>query len=160
MADVSNAALSALYSLAGHANGAQLGFVMHSAFDSINDAQAWSDVSHCCWISQKMAEWAQYQYRFAVPTWLVERLCKIHDVPSAADYHSTVAEMATAIFNSPVPLVNLSTSDITSSLVTLLLRRVETDPDDAILPRLISCLSSLGRHVYYSDQIQDLAVSL
>ncbi|KAG6880365.1 hypothetical protein C0992_007776 [Termitomyces sp. T32_za158] len=157
MADVSNAALSALHSLAGHANGAQLGLIMHSAFDSINDAQAWNDVPHCCWVSQKMAEWAQYQYRFAVPTWLVERLCKIPDVPSAVDYHSTVAEMATMIFDSPIPLVNLSTSDITSNLVALLLRRVETDPDDAILPRLINCLSSLGRHVYYSDQIQDLS---
>ncbi|KAG6903493.1 hypothetical protein C0995_005516 [Termitomyces sp. Mi166 len=157
MADVSNAALSALYTLAGHASGVQLGFIMHSAFDSINDAQAWNDVPHCCWLSQKVVEWAQYQYRFAVPTWLIERLCKNQDVPSAVAYHITVAEMATTIFNSPVPLVNLSTSDILSSLITMLLRRVESNPDDAILPALISCLSSLGRHVYYSDQIQDLA---
>ncbi|KAH0587740.1 hypothetical protein H2248_006499 [Termitomyces sp. 'cryptogamus'] len=156
MGDVSNAALSALCSLAGHTNGVQLGIIMDSAFDSINDAQAWNDVPHCCWLSQKMAEWAQYQYRFAVPTWLVERLCKNPDVPSAVGYHATVAEMATTIFSSSVPLVNLSTSDITSSLIALLLRRVESDPDDAILPELIGCLSSLGRHVYYSDQIQDL----
>ncbi|KAG6821583.1 hypothetical protein H0H93_000092 [Arthromyces matolae] len=160
MADVSNASLRALYSMVSHANGAQLAIVMHSAFDSINDAQAWNDVPHCCWLSQKMAEWSQYQYRFAVPTWLVERLCRSPDVPSPVIYHPTVAEMATEIFSSPIPLINLSTSDITSSLIALLLRRIESDPNDALLPVLIRCLSSLGRHVYYSDQIQDLTAEI
>ncbi|KAG6911231.1 hypothetical protein DXG01_003098 [Tephrocybe rancida] len=156
MADVSNASLRALYSLVGHANSAQLGFIMHSAFDSINDAQAWNDLHHCCWLSHKMAEWSQYQYRYAVPTWLVERLCRNQDIPSPVSYHATLAEMATTVFNSPIPLVNLSTSDITTNLVALLLRRVEADPDDPLLPAAIGCISSLGRHVYYSDQIQDL----
>ncbi|KAG6833900.1 hypothetical protein H0H87_007911 [Tephrocybe sp. NHM501043] len=160
MADVSNASLRALYTLVGHANSAQLGFIMHSAFDSINDAQAWIDSPHCCWLSHKMSEWSQYQYRYAVPTWLVERLCRNQDVPSPITYHATVAEMATTVFNSPIPLVNLSTSDIASSLIALLLRRVESDPDDPLLASTIGCISSLGRHVYYSDQIQDLTAEV
>ncbi|KAG6854863.1 hypothetical protein C0991_012053 [Blastosporella zonata] len=156
IADVSNASLRAFYTLVGHANSAQLGFIMHSAFDSINDAQDWNDFSHCCWLSHKMSEWAQYQYRYAVPTWLVERLCRHQDIPSPVTYHVTVAEMATTVFNSPIPLVNLSTSDIATNLIALLLRRVESDTDDPLAPAVISCIASLGRHVYYSDQIQDL----
>ncbi|KAG6830847.1 hypothetical protein H0H92_014499 [Tricholoma furcatifolium] len=156
MADVSHAALGALYSLVGHANGPQLGFIMHSTFDSINETQDWNDLPHCCWLSLKMIEWFQYQYRFVVPTWLVELLCRTQAIPSPVDYHATVAEMVTAVLSSPTPLINLSTSDITTNLITLLLRRVESDPDDPLLPALIRCISSLGRHIYYSDQIQDL----
>ncbi|KAF8076541.1 hypothetical protein FPV67DRAFT_1558991 [Lyophyllum atratum] len=147
MADVSNASLRALFSLIGHANTStksKHGVIQH----------------RCSWLAQKMAEWSQYQYRYAVATWLVERLCQSEETSPPATYHVTLAEMATTIFNSPTPLVNLSTSDIASSLITLLLRRTESDPDDILLSALIACISSLGRHVYYSDQIQDLAGEL
>lgn len=68
--------------------------------------------------------------------------------------------MVPAVFTSPVPLVNLSTSDIISNLITLVLRRVSIDSQDALLPSLVECISSLGAHIYYSDQIQDLASEL
>ncbi|KAF5388455.1 hypothetical protein D9615_000535 [Tricholomella constricta] len=160
MAEVSNASLRALFSLIGHANSPQIGFIMHSAVDSIEEAQAWGNLHHCCWLTHKMVEWSQYQYRYAVPTWLVERLCRSQETPSSPAYYSVLAEMATTVFASPTPLVNLSTSDIASNLINLLLRRTESDPDDPLLPALIECISSLGRHVYYSDQIQDLAGEL
>lgn len=158
--DVSTASLRALFSLMGHANSSHIGAVMQSTVDSIEDGQAWSNLHCCCWLGQKMVEWSQYQYRYAVPTWLVERLCRSQETLSPATYHIVLAEMATTIFNSPTPLVNLSTSDIASNLITLLLRRAESDPEDRLLPELIACISSLGRHVYYSDQIQDLAGEL
>jgi hypothetical protein len=159
-ADVSNASLRALFSLLDHANGAQIGYIMHSSFDTLDESQGWTSVEHCCWFAQKMAEWSQYQYRYAVPTWLVERLQQSQETTAASPWRGALTAMVTAIFNSPTPLVNLSTSDILSNLVTLLLRRVAADPTDALLPPLVECISSLGRHVYYSDQIQDLAVSI
>ncbi|RDB22539.1 Protein EFR3 [Hypsizygus marmoreus] len=159
MADVANAALRGLFSLLGHANGVQLGFIMHSAFDSLDGSESWRDLAHCCWFSQKVAERSQYQYRYAVPTWLVERLCANQE-SITTPMHIALAAMATTVFNSPTPLVNLSTSDIISNLTTLLLRRIESDPDDTLLPAVVECISSLGRHVYYSDQIQDLAGEL
>lgn len=131
---------------------------MHSFFDSLEETRAWGNLQHCCWFAQKVVEWSQYQYRYAVPTWLVERLCRIQETPKVTSYHGALTEMATTIFNSSTPLVNLSTSDIASNLITLLLRRAESDLDDTLNPALIGCISSLGRHVYYSDQIQDLAV--
>lgn len=159
-ADVSNASLRGLFSLLDHANGAQIGYIMQSSFDTLDKLQGWTSVDHCCWFAQKMAEWSQYQYRYAVPTWLVERLQQSQDSTVAIPLHGALAAMITSVFNSSTPLVNLSTSDILSNLVTLLLRRAAADPADPLLPALVQCISSLGRHVYYSDQIQDLAVSV
>lgn len=160
MADVSNASLCALFSLLGHANGSQIGYIMHSSFDSLDQLQGWTSLDHCCWFARKAVEWSQYQYRYAVPTWLVERLHVSQEMAPATPLHTTLLAMVTTVFNSPTPLINLSTSDIMSNLVTLLLRRTTLDPNDSLIPALVECISSLGRHVYYSDQIQDLAVSV
>lgn len=160
LADVSNASLRALFSLISHANGVHIGFIMQSSFDSLDESKGWENLEHCCWFAQKMAEWSQYQYRYAVPTWLIERLCQSQETTVVIPLHYALVAMATTVFNSPTPLVNLSTSDIISNLSTLLLRRAESELDDPLLPALVECISSLGRHVYYSDQIQDLAVSV
>jgi len=143
-----------------HANGAQLGYIMQSTFDNLDDLQGWSRVQHCCWLAQKIAEWAQYQYRYVVPTWLVERLLSQQEATANSLPLSTaLTAMITSVFSSPTPLINLSSSDILSNLLTLLLRNISTNPDDLSLSALVECISSLGCHVYYSDQIQDLAVS-
>jgi hypothetical protein len=160
MADVSNASLRALFSLLGHANTSQIGYIMHSSFESVNQLQGWTRLDHCCWFARKAAEWSQYQYRFAVPTWLVEQLHVNQEMTTVTSLHAALLAMVTTVFNSPIPLINLSTSDIMSNLITLLVRRTALDPNDSLIPALVECISSLGRHVYYSDQIQDLAVSV
>ncbi|KAJ7498767.1 hypothetical protein FB451DRAFT_1072574 [Mycena latifolia] len=158
MSEVSSAALRALFSLLEHANGGQLGHIMRASLDTLDDGpKNWDQVEHCCWVAKKTAEWAQYQYRYAIPTWLVERLVENQDITAPAPTPPALAAMVTAVFNSSTPLVNLSTSDIISNLITLLIRRASIHPDDSLLPALVECIASLGRHVYYSDQIQDLA---
>lgn len=159
ISDVSDAALRALFSLLNHANGAQLGFIMQSLFDNLDQVNGWQSLNHCCWFAQKIAEWAQYQYRYVIPTWLVDRLLAYQDTPDINPLHIALIAMVTAVFSSPTPLINLSSSDIMSNLLTLLLRRISIHPQDVALPALVECISSLGCHVYYSDQIQDLAVS-
>jgi hypothetical protein len=160
MEDVTNACLHTFFSLLEHSHGAQLGHIMRATFGILDELNGWNKLAHCCWFAQKASEWAQYQYRYAVPTWLVERLLETQESPMGASVRKTLAAMVTTVFNSPTPLVNLSTSDIMSNLMTLLLRRITADPQDALLPALIECIASLGRHVYYSDQIQDLGMEL
>lgn len=158
--EVSSACLRALFSLLEHVNGAQLGFIMKSSFENLDSLKLWGQVDHCCWFARKTAEWAQYQYRYAVSTWLVERLVESQDVVPPTAVHHALAAMVTTVFESPTPLINLSTSDVMSGLMTLVIRRTAIDPEDPLLPALVGCMSSLGRHVYYSDQIQDLTVRL
>ncbi|ESK94402.1 cellular morphogenesis-related protein [Moniliophthora roreri MCA 2997] len=160
MSDVCSTALRTLYSLLQHINGSQLGHIMRSSFDNMDELNGWALQEHCCWLSRKMSDWSQYQYRYAVPTWLVERLTEVQDAPQVDDMHKVLIAMITTVFNSPTPLINLSTSDVLTNLMTVLIRRVSADPQDALPPALVECISSLGRHVYYSDQIQDLAGEL
>ncbi|KAK0490852.1 hypothetical protein IW261DRAFT_1547151 [Armillaria novae-zelandiae] len=160
ISDVSSACLRAFVTLLEHANGSQLGYIMRSSFDNLDDMKGWTNQQHCCWFAQKTADWSQYQYRYAVPTWLVERLQQGQDEPVTSSMHKALTSMVTTVFNSPTPLINLSTSDILSNLMTMVVRRTTLDPEDPLLPALVQCISSLGTHVYYSDQIQDLAVEL
>ncbi|CAK5275407.1 unnamed protein product [Mycena citricolor] len=154
--EVSNAALRALFCLLEHASGSQLGHIMRASLDSLTlELEKWDQAEHCCWFAKTTVEWAQYQYRYAIPTWLVERLCENQNASNPLML-MTLTSMVTAVFNSSTPLVNLSTSDVISNLMNLLLR-TNFEDGDPLIPALVECISSLGRHVYYSDQIQDLA---
>lgn len=158
-ADVTDAALRVYSSLIGQSHGAQLSLIMQATFESLDASDGWTQVDHCRWLAQASADWAQYQYRYAVPTRLIERLLESQDAPSTK-MHSTLTAMVTTVFVSPTPLVNLSTSDMVSNLISLILRRTAIDPADPLLPALVRSMGSLGTHVYYADQIQDLAGEL
>jgi len=157
---VSDAALKALFFLLRNANSPQLGFVMQSTFDNLDKLAGWAAKDHCCWLAQRIADWAQYQYRYVVPTWLVERLLENQNSTTVTAMHQALVTMTTTVLSSPTRMINLSSSDIISSLTTVLIRRSTIDPEDSLIQLLEKCIASLGTHVYYSDQIQDLAVCI
>ena len=159
LSDVASSALSVFRAMVTQSNGAQVGFIMQAAFNSLDNTDSWGKTDHCCWLAQAGAEWAQYQHRYAVPTRLVERLLETPDTTSHP-MHSTLTSMVITVFTSPTPLVNISTSDVVSNLINLVLRRTAVNPDDPLLPALVESVGSLGTHVYYADQIQDLAGEL
>ncbi|KAH8105952.1 hypothetical protein BXZ70DRAFT_886723 [Cristinia sonorae] len=158
--DVANTALRALSLLLEHSNANQAGIIIRAVFDCLDDIGGWQKTEHCQWLAVKIADWTQYQYRYAIPSRLVEALVEGQDAPQCSPRHVALAAMIKTVFTSPTPLVNLSTSDIISSLITLTLRRILIDTEDPLLPTLVECISSLGTHVYYADQIQDLAGEL
>ncbi|KIY49355.1 hypothetical protein FISHEDRAFT_72688 [Fistulina hepatica ATCC 64428] len=166
ISDVVEPCLRGLHSLMEHFNGSQLGYTMRSTLEKMDELNCWPRIEHCSWLASKMAEWAQYQYRYAVPAWLVERLLESQDDTTtppgatALPIHRALVTMITKVFSSPTPLVNLSTSDIISNLTTFLLRRTSIDPHSPLLSDMVDCIVSLGCHVYYADQIQDLAAEL
>jgi protein EFR3 len=157
LADVVNASLRALRMLLGRCNAAQVAIVFDSILQHIDTANMWGNTAAGQWYAEHVIDWAQYQYRYAVPSQLVDRLLAIQDSPSSKPKHFALVDMLTSIFTSSTPLINLSTSDVISSLITVLLWRVNIDPTDQLLPPLVECISSLGTHVYYADQIHDLA---
>ena len=158
--DVAKTSLRALSTLFSHANANQAGTIMRAAFGCFDDTGLWEKVGHCRWFAEKASEWTQYQYRYSIPSRLVECLVEGQDVPHSTPRHIASAAMIKTVFTSPTPLVNLSTSDIISSLITLVFRRVVVDTEDPLLPLLVECISSLGTHVYYADPIHDLASEL
>ncbi|KZV77180.1 hypothetical protein PENSPDRAFT_178342 [Peniophora sp. CONT] len=155
--DLVDACLGALQSLFAQCTGSHITHVIQAVLSGIDERQAWIKERHCCWLATRATEWSQYQYRYAVPTKLIERLVEDQDAATVASIHTSLAAMITAVFTSSLHLINLSTSDSISNLLTLVLRRVAVSPDDRLLPSLAGCIASLGSHIYYSDQIQDLA---
>ncbi|KAI0307268.1 hypothetical protein B0F90DRAFT_1622573 [Multifurca ochricompacta] len=157
--DVSNACLRAFSYLFDHSSGGQITFVMQAAMASLDEIKGWEKVDHCSWFAGKATEWTQYQFRDAIPTRLIERLLREQDVPTTTALHFSLAAMITTVFTSPIPLV-MSTSDVISNLITLVLRRAAIDPTDSLILALTECIGALGTHVYYADQIHDLASEL
>lgn len=159
-ADVLSTSIRALSQLFKHSNATQVCSLIQSAFENLDAMQLWARADQCRWFAQRACDWAQYQYRYAIPSRVVERLLEAPDAPVCTSEQKTLIGMLTAIFTSPIPLVNLSTSDIVSNLITLVFRRVVANPNDDLLPLLVESIASLGARVYYSDQIQDLASEL
>ena len=132
---------------------------MQAIMASLDEIKGWEKKSHCCWLAVKATEWTQYQFRDTVSTRLIDRLLREQDIPTTTTLHLTLVAMITDIFNSPIPLV-MPTSDVISNLISLVLHRAVIDPSDLLLLALTECISALGTHVYYADQIYDLASEL
>ncbi|KZP00005.1 hypothetical protein CALVIDRAFT_533671 [Calocera viscosa TUFC12733] len=158
--DVAEAALRALKTIFQQSNAAQIARTIGAIVGSLDSSDVWSNVEFCCWLADRALVWSQYQYRFAVPTRLVDLLLRSQDTPVPTARLMSFMAMLTTVFTSPISLVNFSTSDVLTNLITVLLRRVAIDPEDGLVPALVQCVSSLGTHVYYADQIQDLAEEL
>ena len=157
--DVAISALSTLRTMMTQSNRAQIRSIMQAVFDSLDKTNSWGKIDHCRWLAQVGVEWAQYPYRYAVPTLLIERLLETSDFTSRP-VHTALTSMIITVFTSTTPLVNISTSDVVSNLASLIIRRAAVNPDDPLLPALVESVGSLGTHVYYADQIQDLGIEL
>ncbi|EUC67410.1 cellular morphogenesis-like protein [Rhizoctonia solani AG-3 Rhs1AP] len=155
--DVLDLSLRDLRALFSPSNPTQLGYVMQAIFHHIEAAQLWPNVEWSCWLVDHITDWAQFPYRFAIPTRLIELLVSVRDEPVPTAQHTTLVAMITTILSSPKHIINLSTGEVAANLIQVILRRAAIDPMDGLLPALVTCTASLGTHIYYSDQIQDLA---
>ncbi|KAI6130397.1 hypothetical protein EDD16DRAFT_1882443 [Pisolithus croceorrhizus] len=128
--------------------------VLSQLFKHSNATQLWAKADQCRWFAKRACDWAQYQYRYAIPSQVVERLLEAPDSPVCTSEQKTLVGMLTTVFTSSTPLTSYRT------LITLVFRRVVANPNDDLLPLLVESIASLGARVYYSDQIQDLASEL
>ena len=156
--DVLSAALRSLHALVGQCQVNQGSHVLDAVFAFL-DKQGWTDVERCCWLAERLTAFMMLQYRFVVLTRLTEILVDVQDGPPTPK-HTTVLAMITTVLNSSISLVGLGVTDILNNLVTLIIRRIRMDRQDALLPPLVQSISSLGTHIYYADQINDLVEEL
>lgn len=157
MKDVTFGALKAIKNLLGRSDGPQVGMFLASLFETLDRTGSWGDINLCRWLALNITEWTQYQHRYAIPVRLVTKLMETPDNSPSVKIHESLLAMITAVFSSRTPIANLATSDVISSLLEFVLRRVELNPHDHILPAVVNCVSSLATHLYYADQIQDFA---
>lgn len=116
----------------------------------------WANTDWCCWVTQAISSWTALQYRFIIPTNLVEYLVGDTDGPTEEKHHTLVA-IITSLLSGKLSMIGLSTSDTANNLLGFAVRKVHHDRKDSLLPPLVGAVGSLGTHVYYADQLNDLA---
>lgn len=152
--DVTSAALRSLHALIRQSNVNTATQVLHAVF-AFFDRVGWNDVERSCWLAERITSSIPLQYRFVVPTRLVEVLFDLED-KQVTKKQMTLLIMATAILDSHISLVGLGVTDLLNNLVALIIRRIHFDDKDSLLPPLVQSISSLGTHIYYADQINDI----
>lgn len=153
--DVVAAAYRCLYELISECQLTQAGRVLDIVIEYL-DSTGWSDTVRCCWLAERLTGGMLLQSRFVMPTRLVELLVSLPDnSPPTAKQHSIIS-MVTSVLSSNVSLVGLAVTDLLASLLNIIVRRATIRADDDLLPALVDCVSSLGVHIYYADQINDI----
>lgn len=160
--DVLSAALRSLHALVKQCHVTQSSHLLEAVFQYLDSRQgvAWNDVERCCWLAERLTAFTMLQYRFVVPTKLLELLSDLPDDKPPSSRHLSLLAMTTTVLNSKVSLVGLAISDLLTALVNLIVRRVRVDLRDPLLPPLVLCVRSLATHVYYADQVNDIIEEL
>ncbi|ODO06619.1 hypothetical protein I350_03976 [Cryptococcus amylolentus CBS 6273] len=158
-ADVLSAALRSFHALVRQCNVAQASLVIDRAGEYLDKTNGWQDSERCCWLSERLTAWITLQYRFVVPTRLVESLVDLQDTAPSPKHISSLAMIST-ILTSTTSLIGLGVSDLLQNFISLIIRRIHLSPLDALLPPLVQCVGSLGTHIYYADQINDIVEEL
>ncbi|GAC93009.1 cellular morphogenesis-related protein [Pseudozyma hubeiensis SY62] len=168
--DVISAAIGTLRGLLRHADAVQVQSVVQNVIawldnkstlsipaptDGRQAVSHWDDAQWCCWLAESLCSWTSLQYRFVVLDTLVDHLAE-NGEGKATNKHLSLIEMSRTILTGQLSLIGLSTSDTLSNLSALAVRRVYKDTRDPLLPPLVECISGLGTHVYYADQINDI----
>ncbi|KZT42894.1 hypothetical protein SISSUDRAFT_1125151 [Sistotremastrum suecicum HHB10207 ss-3] len=156
-ADVVNACLRAYSTLLQRTAAIQIAQTLSSSLDEFDSSNVWSESDFCVWFGDKTTQWSQYQYRYTIPTRLLDRLLSIQENTKHPESRRVLLRMVTSVLSSETPLFNLSTSDLMSQLCTFALRRINVSYEDDLLPPAADCIAALATHVHYADQIQDLA---
>lgn len=159
--DVASASIGTLQGLMSHGDASHVQATVSAALNwldgkSTGQGSQWENKEWCCWLAGALSSWSALQYRFVVLSSLVEHLVETCDGPALAK-HQTLIGMIHSLLTGKQSLIGLSTSDTLNNLVGLAVRRVHQDTRDVLLPSLVECVSGLGTHTYYADQINDIA---
>lgn len=156
----SSAAMGSLFTLVHHGDASHVQGFVGALLDFLNgktsNARHWEHKDWCCWIVQSVCSWTNLQYRFIIPTTLVDYLVDDSNSPTENKHHTLIAMIA-SVLGGKLSIIGLSTSDTANSLLGFAVRRVHNDSKDPVLPPLVKCIAALGTHIYYADQLNDLA---
>ncbi|CAO1632704.1 unnamed protein product [Sympodiomycopsis kandeliae] len=168
--NVVSAAMGILQSLFRHADALQVQESMKAVFtwmdgrSSVKTAPSqgsqWSHEEWACLLAKTVSRWTALHYRFVVMNALVEHLVESCDGPSQAKDATLLAMIAQVLKSKDLTLVGISTSDTLNNLAGLAVRRVHFDLKDPLLPQIVEAIESLAVHVYYADQLNDVAEEL
>lgn len=160
---VVSAAMGVLQGLFRHADALQVQETMTIFFTFMDGRsgsqtpQQWSQEEWACLLAKTLTKWTALQYRFVVLTSLVEHLVEICEGQSTTKQATLLAMVAEILKSKDLTLIGLSTADTLNNLAGLAVRRVHEDIKDPLLPQIVEGIESLANHIYYADQLNDMA---
>ncbi|KDN38791.1 hypothetical protein K437DRAFT_259290 [Tilletiaria anomala UBC 951] len=173
--DTASAALGVLQALLAHGDASYMQIILHHTlafFDNAGKGRLWAQQAWCTWLMHAYVLWAAPQYRFVVVSALADRLIEVSDdddgssnsAPAQQQQQETLLTLLSNILCSPsLSLIGLSTSELVNNLLGLAVRRVhrarapEDLDTDALLPMIVEAVGALGQHIYYAEQMTDIA---
>ena len=157
--DVASAAIGVLQALFAHGDANQIQTLVAHTLDFLDGGSGgrlWDEEEWCVWLGMTLTQWSALQYRFVIVSALSDHLIEVCDGKPTTQAKSLIS-MITAILQGDSSLIGLSTSDVVNNLLGLSVRRVHEDLDDPLLPSLVEAVGALGKHVYYAEQMTDIA---
>lgn len=120
----------------------------------------WNQKEWACLITKTICRWTSLPYRFVVLTSMIEYLVEHCEGPSQTRHATLLTVISEILKAKDLTLIGLSTSETLNNLAGLAVRRVHFDVKDPLLPQVVECIESLACHVYYAEQINDIADEL
>lgn len=158
--DIASAAMGSIRTALNSGDASHIQGLVAALLDFCNgktgSGRQWANREWCCWVADALVSWTALPYRFVIPTVLVDDLIDDSDAPSD-DRHFALVLMITTLLSGQYSMIGLSTSDTANDLLAYAVRRVHYDSKDPVLVPLVRCIGALGTHVYYADQLNDLA---
>lgn len=160
---VVSASMGILQSLFRQADAVQVQEAMRPVFkwmDGRGGSPQWGQEDWACFLSNTLSKSTALQYRFVVLTSLIEYLVEHCEGPPQTKHATLLAMITETLRAKDLTLIGLSTSDAMNNLAGLLVRRVHFDLKDPLLPQIVEAIESLATHVYYAEQLNDMAEEL
>ena len=137
-------------------DGFQLANVIVPTFNSLDKNKRWRDVPWALYISKFILNHSQIQYRYFIPITLINMLDESWELFPATTKQSGLLHILSHLFKSDLTINGLQVNDVLGKLLNFAINRLIRDVRDALLPLLVNVCASLGHHIYYSDQINDM----
>lgn len=160
---VVSASMGILQSLFRHADATQVQEAMRPVFkwmDGRGGSPQWGQEDWACFLAKTLSRSTALQYRFVVLTSFIEYLVEHCEGPPQTKHATLLAMITETLRAKDLTLIGLSTSDAMNNLAGLLVRRVHFDLKDPLLPQIVEAIESLASHVYYAEQLNDMAEEL
>lgn len=162
-AQVVSASMGILQAIFRHGDATQIQDAMKPIFkwlDGRGGSSQWSHEEWAILLAKTLCRWTSLPYRFVVLTSFVEYLVEHCDGPSQTKHATLLAIISDILKSKDLTLIGLSTSDTLNNLAGLAVRRVHFDLRDPLLPQIVECIENLAAHIYYAEQLNDIAEEL
>lgn len=147
--DVVSASLGTLRDLLRGCYASQTGSVADVLIAWLDQSNRWtSNLQTCAWTWEALLSFSNLRYRYAFPLSIVDEIAK-GDAREAA----LVSTLTSLLSAEKLSMPGLPTTKILHDLVNVIMRRAKERVDYS---DIIKAAASLGVHIYYGEQVNDL----